>query len=305
MHEYRLFGLPLRSAIPLPELEPDAHGDPDAIAIAVGRVAETPGEDDPRHHLAITPDGAILSVLDVARFQVRDGRAILVDPHPDASDRNVRLVLLGSAMAVLLHQRGILPLHANAIDVDGRAVAIMGASGAGKSTLAAAFHDRGRRILSDDVCAVSRDGDSFSAQPGIPRLRLWRDAVERSGRVTGDYERAFDALDKYSVRTTAAVRSEALPLAAIVLLASHDGDPAIDIRRLAGVEAVEALIANTYRGSFIRTVGDGAAHFATCLALQRAVPVFRLSRPWDPARIAETMDRIEHLLAGTPSAPDR
>ena len=82
---------------------------------------------------------------------------IVAEPRQGVPDSNVRLFLLGSAMGALLHQRGLLPLHTNAVEVGGRAFAFMGKSGAGKSTLAAWFHDRGFRIVADDVCVVGFD----------------------------------------------------------------------------------------------------------------------------------------------------
>lgn len=300
-NDYRLFGLHLRSSIPLPELEPAADRRVDAIEIRIGTVTADHAATD-THWLAPTPAGAILCVADVGRFRIRDGREIVVDPDPAASARNVRLFLLGSAMGVLLHQRRILPLHANAIDIDGGAVAFMGQSGAGKSTLAAAFHDSGRGILSDDVCAVIHDGTTFVAQAGIPRLRLWRDAVERSGRAVDAYERAFDALDKYTVGTNRDARPAALPLKAIYLLDRNDSGAGPEIRTLSGISAVQALIENTYRGSFIPMCGDPRAHFETCLALSRAVPVFVLSRPWDADSIDATMAHVERHVGSLAAA---
>lgn len=296
--EYRLFGLDLRSTIALPELEHADHGNADAIHIRTGGVAAPPPEHGNSHSLATTPEGAVLTVADVGRFCIRDGREIVVDPDPAASERNVRLFLLGSAMGVLLHQRGALPLHANAIEIDGTAVAFLGASGAGKSTLAAAFHDRSRRILSDDVCVVRRHQGHFLAEPGIPRLRLWRDAVERSGRTIHGYERAFDTLDKYTLGVGLEARAAALPLRALYLLVRNEGEMDFSIRTLSGIDAVKALMENTYRGSFIRTVGDPRTHFEACLALTRNVPLFALTRPWNVARIDETMQHVEaHLGA--------
>jgi hypothetical protein len=295
-HDYRLFGLALRSTVALPELESCARDDTPAVEIALGAV-DYPGDDrgDPEP-LVATGFGVVLTVTDVARFCISEGRRIIVQPDPAASGRNVRLFLLGSAMGVLLHQRGILPLHANAIDIDGGAIAFMGKSGAGKSTLAAAFHDSGRGILSDDVCAVIHDGTTFVAQPGIPRLRLWRDAVERSGRAVDAYERAFDALDKYTVGTDLDARPTALPIKAIYLLERDDSGAGPEIRRLSGIAAVQALIENTYRGSFIPLLGDSRVHFETCLALNRAVPIFALSRPWDADVLGATMARVqEHV----------
>jgi len=133
-------------------------------------------------------------------------------------------------------------------------------------------------------------------QPGIPRLRLWRDAVERSGRTTASYERAFDAVEKYTVATEAAAGAEAMPLGAIYRLCQGTADAELIVRRLSGVEAARALIANTYRGAFIQTVGNQMAHFEACLAVSRAVPIFELVRPWNVARIDEIFAQIEAHL---------
>lgn len=297
-YEYRLFGLCLRSVIPLPELEPAAHGAPAAIEIGPGRVADPWQGGVALEPIVATPEGAILTAPGVARFCISGGRRIIVDADPAASDRNVRLYLLGSAMGALLHQRSILPLHANAIALDGSAVAFLGHSGAGKSTLAAAFHDRGRSVLSDDVCALVRAGPTFVAQPGIPRLRLWRDAVERSGRRTDEYERAFDTLDKYTVGTDSGARATAMPLKAIYLLLRGADGQDVQIGRLSGVAAVRALMENTYRGNFIQKIGDPGGHLQACLALVAAVPLFALSRPWEPGRIEDTMLSVEHHVGG-------
>lgn len=294
-HDYRLFGLSLRSDIALPELDPCIHRDPEVVRIRLSDLSGLQLEGE-RLQPVTTIMGSVLVIPDVARFCVRDGREILVDPEPAASERNVRLFLLGSAMGMLLHQRGILPLHANAIAMEGGAVAFLGHSGAGKSTLAAAFHDRGRGILSDDVCAIVRSGAAVVVQPGIPRLRLWRDAVERSGRMVDGYERAFDALDKYTVTTDQTARSAAMPLKAIYLLVREEASTAPKIRSLSGIAAYQALTENTYRGSFIKIVGDSEAHFEACLALSRDIPIFTLTRPWDPGAIGATVSRIEEHL---------
>lgn len=299
MHEYCLFGLALRSEMPLPELDPCEHGNADAVTIRLSEVLEIPRNEGDLP-LRVTSLGAVLTIPGVARFRVRAGNSILVERSSGASDRNVRLFLLGSVMGVLLHQRGILPLHANAIAFDGHAVAFLGHSGAGKSTLAAAFHDRGSGILSDDVCALVRQEDGFVAQAGIPRLRLWRDAVERSGRIVDGHERAFDAVDKYTVPTASEARGIALPLRAIYLLVRED-DVEPEIRPLSGLATVRALMENTYRGAFVGTVGDAATHFQTCLALSRAVPVFELVRPWDAREIEPTIAYVETHLRSLPA----
>lgn len=187
----------------------------------------------------------------VGSFRVREGCEIIVDAPPGVPERNIRLFLLGSAMGLLLHQRGLLPIHANAVDVGGRAIAVAGVSGAGKSTLAAWFHDRGHRLIGDDVCVVAPDKEGrMIAFPGVPRLRLWGEAIEATGRERAGLERAYldddEPYDKWEVPVAAAdIVADGLPLAAIFVL--EDGEE-IRITRATGATAAELIFAHTYRG---------------------------------------------------------
>ena len=176
--DYSLFGLSVRSEIPLPELFPaEIECEPD-VAIRVGTI----NSDERAPGLHELGDGLLFVATDAGRYRIAGGREIIIEPNAGAPDRNVRLFLLGSAFGALLHQRGLLPLHANAVEIDGKAVAFMGPSGAGKSTLAAWFHDRGHRVIADDVCVVGLDTDGRPyAAPGLPRTP----ALARSTRAHG------------------------------------------------------------------------------------------------------------------------
>lgn len=275
---YGVFGLVVRSDLPLEELPPAARVDAPDIRIVLG---VTGAAADGPYGYSASDAGTLLRVRDVGRYLIRDGREIVVEPDEGASDRNVRLFLLGSALGALLHQKGLLPLHANAIEMDGRAVAFSGHSGAGKSTIAAWFHDRGHRILTDDVCVIGFDAAGRAlAYPGIPRLRLWREALEATGRDAGDYRRSFDAMDKYDVPSDRHAL-EPLPLAAIYLLRQADAEAeGPSIERLQGVDAVETIVSNTYRGAYLKTIGRTGEHLAACLRVARQVPVFRAARLW-------------------------
>ena len=112
--DYQVFGLRIRSEVPLPELFP-ALGDGDAdVTIRRGSIAAVDGVSGVR-----SEDGALLlTVPDVGRYRIEGGHEIIVDPNTGVPERNVRLYLLGSAFGALLHQRGLLPLHANAVEID-------------------------------------------------------------------------------------------------------------------------------------------------------------------------------------------
>lgn len=275
-HRYRLFGLSVQSEVPLPELVADPGTETADVRVSVRTIADAP---DAPAGLHIDGDDALLVIPAVGRFLTRGGREMLVEPAPRVSPRNLRLYLLGSAFAAILHQRGLLPLHANAVVVEGRAVGFMGHPGAGKSTLAAWFHDRGFDVLADDVCVVTPGpGGAPLAHPGIPRLRLWREALEAGGRDASAYERSFDDMDKYTVPTDLERALPAVPLSHLYLLEKAEDGPSVT--RLEGSAAVEAMIANTYRGAYVRPMGLTRQHLLACAELARTVPVFRARRRW-------------------------
>jgi hypothetical protein len=303
--DYRVFGLRVRSEIPLPELFP-ATGEAVAdVTIRRGSLVvpgSTPG---------LRAEGAalMLTIPDVARYRIEGGHTIIVDPEPDVPERNLRLFLLGSAFGALLHQRGLLPLHANAVEIDGCAVAFMGASGEGKSTLAAWFHDHGHRIIADDVCVVGFDGERHPyAAPGLPRLRLWREALELMGRETSGYHRSYldpvDEFEKFDVpiASQSATRCN-VPLAALYLLDRADR---CSVVRMSGIEAAEAIFANTYRGTYVSAAGNHEGHWQTSIKLVRSAPVYRASREWGLAKLDGQCRRLlDHVAAHLESSDGR
>jgi hypothetical protein len=284
VHRYRAFGLSLLSEVELPELA--LANAPADVRIVRAAIAEPSS----RGGLEKIAGGALLNLPGVARFRISGGAEIVVEPDIAASARNVRLYLLGSAMGVLLHQRALLPLHANAVVIEGRAVAFSGHQGAGKSTLADYLHGQGLALLTDDVCVVDVTSDGTArAWAGIPRLRLWKDALERSGRAAVDHARSYDDYDKFDVPVTSEVPVAPVPLAAVYLLRrSDDGAAEVIARRLTGAEAVAALVSNTYRGEYVARVGDPALHLLQCTRLAERIAVFELTRPWNTARIERT-----------------
>ena len=279
----------LASELQLPELIAADRAAP--IDMSIGLDPPTNVEDETDDPTPID-GGFAISIAGVARYSIRSGNAIRIAPHPRADLANIRLFLLGSAMGMLLHQRRLLPLHANAVVIDGRAVAFLGRSGAGKSTLAAAFHDRGFAVVSDDVCAVRFDErGSPTISPGLPRLRLWRDALIASGRDPADHAASYSGdpdYDKFDVAMRPAA-SDPLLLAGVIELRWGDEELLAPLTGLAGVEA---LIANTYRGGYVASLGHQHGHMQACVAVAAAVPILALDRIPGSSHIQCHIDRF-------------
>lgn len=275
---YSCFDFRFASEIPLGELTPAAADDPRPIVtIRYGDVPDG-GED---HMLHSDGERAMLRVPRVGRYMMVAGSEIVVAPLEGASARDVRLFLLGSALGVIAYQRGLLPLHANAVVIDGRAHAFAGHSGAGKSTLAAHFAAAGHPVLCDDVCAISFDDAGRPlAWPGLPRLKLWQDAADRFGHDTRLLDRAIEGHDKYHVPLTAAAGATPVPFARLYLLDRAAPDAPSQVDRLRGGDAMSAVMEHCYRPQYVPRLGLTASHFRACGALVRHAAVFAAHRGW-------------------------
>lgn len=289
---YRAFGLTLCSDLDLPELVED--DDSPSVWITRGEVPER--LIDPRPVAAAVFEANrrrfLMRVDGIARFAVEQGRTIIVDRFAQATDEDVRAMLLGVPIGALLHQRGFLALHASAIDTPRGAVLFAGHSGTGKSTLAAAFMARGHRIMSDDLSAISvGEHERPMVHPGFPQLKLCADSAARLGHAVGAYRRVRPAVDKFAVPAVAQFTREARPLSAIYVLETHNR-PETRLEPRTGVSRVTTLRTHTFTRRSIASLDLAAAHFLLVSAVARAVPVTAVTRPRDGFDLDDLVDRI-------------
>ena len=294
------FGLRIRSALELPELAAGGDGEPDVI-VRVGDVPDALSDATPvgRHGWA-TPDSFLFEAVGVGRYLVSDGAEIVVEPAAGTEPAHVRTYLLGSALGALCYQRGLIPLHANALDVGGRVIALAGASGAGKSTLAAHLSRRGYRMMGDDVCALSFEADGVMVWPGVRRFKLWSDALTAFGQDTGGLEKVIDGRDKYVLPHDREEAPRPAPFHALYLLARAAPGECGDIRPLGAATAFEGLVANTYRFDIARAMGLRTEVMARAIETLRQASVYVFERRWGLGVLAEEAMRLEqHFGSGT------
>lgn len=300
---YALCGLRVASELPLPELLPWSGDDrPADIEIRIGDVPDHLA--DPLHEgplLRTARDGTCLYIIDgTAAYLVEGGRRVTVRPRSGASATTVRLFLLGSVFGFLCHQRGLLPLHAGCVEIDGKAVAFAGHSGAGKSTLAAAFLRRGYPVLADDITVLDMDAPGGPlVLPSFPRIKLWRDALEGMDIPSHGLERIRPELEKYQLPVTAGFRTAALPLGALYHLKTVKDRRHVGEEALRGAASMEALVDAVYRRMSAFRMGRRDAVMTALLRLT-AVPGARLARLMDMGRIDATVTGIvaRHAPAG-------
>ena len=215
----------------------------------------------------------------VGRFLVSGGKDVLVDRHPNADERTLRLCLLGPVAALILHQRGYLVLHASAVAVNGSGIAFVGGQGWGKSTLAAAFNGRGHGTLADDVTAIQMQSDQPMVIPAFPHVKLWPDSLMALGELPERLPVVHPDFTKRSMRVNGASTPLPMPLKRIYVLASG---PRPEIQTVSPSEALLELIGHSYSARFGGTLlesSDGGMHLRQCARIVRNTIVYRFRRP--------------------------
>jgi hypothetical protein len=285
---YQAFGLCIHSALALPELP---TVDPALAVDARIRYGRTPSrlaggvEAEP----FIETDGAACLIKAPAgRLLVSGGATIDVEPATGASEADLRPYVLGSALALLCLQRGVLPLHASAVMVGATVAAFVGPSGAGKSTLAAGLAQRGFAVVCDDLCALTLEAGRPEAGrafvwPGVTRIKLWPDSVGILGADTTRLERV-PGLGKYAwtVGGGVATTGPRLPLGAVYCLRTDLASARLQTLR--GPEAVAAVLAGVHRWPTAQALGVSETLFRQVVGLAGAAPVFDAPDPLDPAK---------------------
>jgi hypothetical protein len=207
------------------------------------------------------PVSAIRRSDDGSYFRIAygDGIQFIVDSHganvwatwrENLTLDDAQVYLLGQVMGFILRVRGIVCLHASAIAIDGRAVAIAGQAGAGKSTTAAVFARLGYPVLSDDVVPILDRGDTFWVPSGYPCVCLWPESVESVFGSTDALPLLSPTWDKRYLPLEGEAhkfQKQPLPLSRIYILGERGSAPDYPARRqLSSAQALRLLMANVY-----------------------------------------------------------
>jgi hypothetical protein len=309
---YRLYGMTVEVEPGLPDLPAEDAAGPADVRVWMGRVpadafaatgaAEEPWYVSPRMSMDREPTVVVHRRADGGfRMAYADGCEYMVDASasriactwpPHYTPEDAATYLLGPVLGLVLRMRGVPSLHAGAVAINGRAVAVVGPAGAGKSTTTAVLAGRGHRAVADDVLAIRiRDGVVL-AQPAYPHLRLWPDAVPTVLGPGGTLPPLTPNWDKRFMRTDEGFDPAPLPLRAIYVLAPREDAGAPRLEPMGAVEGMLALVSNAYVGWFPDR-GAQAREARVFGRVAAAVPIIRAVPHTDPARLPRLCELME------------
>lgn len=283
--EVELVGLPPTELPPksdaITEIAVVAADQPDAGREPAGEEVRVVHRPDGEMSLSVRFDaerGYLLTLPGVGAYRVSiDGLQVTCFPEPGVSEWWWQRALVNQVLPLAATVRGFEVLHAGAVALDGRAVALVGHPGAGKSSTTLNLILQGATFFTDDALALERDGGRLLANPGagvsnFPRTEreLMKDEAGRLGSIVGG-EDAFKAL--------LAVEREPTPLPLGALYFLRRGKPGAGAR----IEPVAepdptVLLGSTYVLS-VRSPERLANQLDLCAAIAANVPIFDVLIP--------------------------
>ena len=299
MYFYKAYQLNVHAEFPIPEFleSKETSAVPDVVIRHGALPAALENVTGKGVLYQATASQFLLTIHDVARYLVQNGDEIIVEPYPGSLESDVRVFLLGSCVGALLHQRGLLVIHAGAIHTDKGAVLFTGHSGCGKSTLLGELMRRGYKMMVDDVCGVVLDSAGTPlVLPGYPRTRLWSDAAHKLEQDVSALERTRPSMEKYERQAPEQYWDQPAPLRRIYLLTSSNKDE-LELKPVPRIQTFRIVLHNTYRQQFLDGLEMRAPHFDLVAAVTKQTGVTRVIRPSQPFRLVELADLIEQDLA--------
>ncbi len=308
---YFVFGLHLRSNLPLPGAIPDNSSPKKCdvelhLGISPYRAGEKPRGSEELTYVSSDTNAAGEPALRISKMEqgafvrlaYEDGTQFWLDRKreniwatwPDILPlENAISYLLGPVLGLVLRLRGVICLHASAVAIEDRSVAFVGSAGAGKSTTAAAFAREGYGVVSDDIVALREQTNAFQVLPAYPHLCLWPDAVhmlygslEALPRIIPDWEKRRLMLGNQEAR----FENRSLPLGAIYILGERRPDPAPFVEAIRPRAALLSLVADTYANKILDR-DMRAREFEFLGRLVTTVPIRRICPHSDATRLKD------------------
>ena len=273
-------------------------------------VAAPPGHPHDPVVQEIGDEWTVVRVYESGEVEIlwRDWLSLRIDPtgrnvsyrvHEDRYPTAFSSYIANFAISAALMLQGEEPLHATVVELHGRGIGLLGSSGAGKSTLAAYLLAQGGELVTDDMLRITESDGRMFAEPGQPRLKLFRETAERFLEGAINQGRWNPVSEKYLFDTGDPVGHRLRRgLDGLFFLAPPQSTEAehVSVRRLEGLELFRVVTGSTMN-SKVQTPNRLARQLAFTQRVAERLPVHVLSYPRRHDVLPEVLEAIRTCLA--------
>jgi hypothetical protein len=296
-YSYWAYGINIGSQVRLPDLvetasPPDVsirYGEVTSSGVLQSLLANSETFERPGCRIIVAPAAMCIHWEKVGTFLVTRGSDVIIEPDQNASADDLHPFLTGPVLSVLLHQRGLLVLHASAVVIGNVGIGFLGAKGDGKSTLAAYLQVRGHRLIADDIIPVDLANERPAVIAGFPRIKLYGDSISAVGEEPTNFPVIHRFVEKRSFQHSRELSREPVHLHSLYVLSD---DETVGLEKLAYPSAFIEITRHSYVNRYLKAMRGESQHFQQCQELVQKLPVWKLNRPRD----FSVMDDVCELL---------
>ena len=290
IYYYSVFGLNVESELELPGVPKGNYNSCD-LTITEGDVPDNLVEYvEYQGNFQYVGNEFLFKSKNSGKFLVKDSDTIIFERYKNSTYEDVRVLLLSVVLGIVLHKKEKFPLHASAVEHNGKTLLFSGQCGIGKSTLATAFIKRGAKLISDDITVIETLGNKFFAAPSFSHIKLWPDSLHALGFTPTDFEKFRPRLEKRKM-TWDNMREEKAEIYALFFLQRNNMNKH-KIEAPSIQDKISLLENNTFRIQHLKRIGNNQKHFETCCALAKSIPIKRLTYPQGEFMLDKTIDLI-------------
>lgn len=296
-YTYQAFGMVIASSRPLSATPFDKPGMPADVTIRYGEVPRQLSEKCTykTRKWACNASELLIDNEPGYRYLIRHGNEVIVEPRASDQDSPSCHLLHATVWGALLHQRGMMALHASSVLGPDGVWVIMGHSGQGKSSTAAELIKRGHRMLSDDITVVRpADNSDYEVMPAFPVNRLWQDTYDGIDFDSDNMTLSKSDTNKYDIQVNAFSQQSAR-LSKIFLLNPRDVDE-VSVKKLDKHLSFKALVLATYRKRIAEGMSQTHRYLRNLDQLSSQYSVIEVTRPNTSANLAEGLTQVADII---------
>jgi hypothetical protein len=295
-----LFGFGIRSEVPLKFLREGGGVGLLEVIVTRGpakRPAHPPLGEWPLHGASVPATAALYEIpggyeywtTDAGRFAVHLDRGVIEIPA-DGDEILREQRLNGMPMLLAFAHRGDISLHAAAVEVDGGAIILAAPSMFGKTTLALAFHERGYRLLTEDLVCCRPGTTELIPGPALARMR----PDVYAGAPPKGMEAVAIKSDRVFLAPPVGQRGSTAPLPVRGICLLREGESL----RAEPAQPLEVVKDIWHLGFRMPTAEGRSESFRQVTRLATAVPVWNVHRPMKLELLGDTVELIASLSRG-------